>query len=564
MKNWFLALFSLCATGLAGARETGVRLPDIGSSAAAIMSPQEMRDYGASMLHEMRAYNLILDDPLLVDYVSTLGYQLVAHSEKPEQSYTFFVVRDPHINAFAAPGGYIGVNAGLLTQLEQGEVAAVLAHEVAHISQNHLLRAFEDSQKASLPIALAMLGAMLASSGAAGDGAEAALVAGTSLIQQRQINFTRKDEIEADRVGIQTLALAGYDPLLMANSFARMDRIMRPGAGDRGITDLLRTHPVNTDRISDAKARAGTLTSELKDAMARRDSLPPLPTGYWQPPARADDLAPLPSPAPPRLSTTIVRADGEDLYFALMRERARVLAAEQPSALIGFYTGKRSEPGSVAAAAASYGHALALWRFGQGEPARKILAELVDEAPGVLPYQLALAQTEAQAGRRTDSLNRYERLIANSPSNRAIALAYSQTLIEDGKPASGRRAQDLLRPLMAEEVDDPEIYRVFARAAELSGDKVRAAEAYADVALLSGRLEDAMNQLRALTERRDLDYYQRARIDARIAEVTPYVLELRRRGVKPGEQGRLAPAFSCQDSASCTSLSLRRNNPALE
>ena len=124
-------------------------------------------------------------------------------------------------------------------------------------------------------------------------------------------------------------------------------------------------------------------------------------------------------------------------------------------------------------------------------------------------------------------------LIANAPTNRAIALAYAQTLIEDGKGGSARRAQDLLRPLMAEEIDDPEVYRVFARSSELSGDKIRAAEAYADVALLSGRLEDAMNQLRALTERRDLDYYQRARIEARITEVTPYVLELRRRGVKP-------------------------------
>lgn len=561
MRNWFLVLVSLCATGVAGARESGVRLPDIGSSAAAIMSPQQQRAYGASMLHEMRSLNLILDDPLLVDYINTLGYRLVAHSDKPEQAYTFFVVRDPNINAFAAPGGYIGMNAGLITTaVEEGEVAAVLAHEVAHISQDHLLRAFEDSQKASLPIALAMLGAMIAAQGAAGDGAEAAMVAGTSLIQQRQINFTRKDEIEADRVGIQTLARAGYEPQFMASFFARMERTLRPGAGDRGIPDLLRTHPVNTDRISDAKARADQLAAEQKTARAAGNSLP-APTGYWSPPAKPDELAPLPRLAPTEVTANV---HGDGLYFALMRERARVLAADQPSSLIAYYANNRREAGSVAEAAAKYGHALALWRLGQGEPARKILAELSDESPALLPYQLALAQTEAQAGRRTDSLNRYERLIANAPANRAIALAYAQTLIEDGKGGSARRAQDLLRPLMAEEVDDPEVYRVFARSAELSGDKIRAAEAYADVALLSGRLEDAMNQLRTLTERRDLDYYQRARIEARITEVTPYVLELRRRGVKPQDQGRLAPSNSCQDSASCTSVSFRRNNPALQ
>lgn len=559
MRNWFIALLSLCATGPAAARESGVRLPDIGSSASAIMTPQEQRSYGASMLHEMRSYSLVLDDPLLVDYLNALGYRLVAHSDKPDQGYTFFVVRDPAINAFAAPGGYIGVNAGLITTaVDEGEVAAVLAHEIAHISQNHLLRAFEDSQKASLPIALAMLGAMIASQGASGDGAEAAIVAGTSLIQQRQINFTRKDEIEADRVGIQTLARADFDPQYMASFFARMERALRPGAGDRGIPDLLRTHPVNTDRISDAKARADALAEEQKAARARSRSLPPISPGYWLNPPRADDLSPL-----PKLDTTVVTADA-NLYFLLMRERARVLAADQPSALIAYYADNRREPGSVAAAAASYGHALALWRVGQGDKARELLLPLVAEAPGLLPYQLALAQAEAQSGRRTDSLNRYERLVANSPSNRAILLAYAQTLIEDAKLASGRRAQDLLRPLMAEEIDDPEVYRVFARSAELAGDKIRAAEAYADVALLNGRLEDAMNQLRALTERRDLDYYQRARIEARIAEVTPYVLELRRRGIKPRDQGYMAPAFSCQDSNSCASMSSRRNNPALQ
>lgn len=560
MRNWFLVLLSLCATGVAGARESGVRLPDIGSSAAAILSPQEQRSYGASMLHELRSYNMILDDALLVDYINTLGYRLVSRSDKPEQAYTFFVVRDPAINAFAAPGGYIGMNAGLITTaVDEGEVAAVLAHEIAHISQDHLLRAFEDSQKASLPIALAMLGAILASQGAAGDGAEAAMVAGTSLIQQRQINFTRKDEIEADRVGIQTLARADYDPQFMASFFGRMERALRPGAGDRGTPDLLRTHPVSTDRISDAKARADALVLEQKAARERSKALPEMPTRSWLKPQRPDDLSPL-----PRLQTTLVRAPGENLYFALMRERARVLAADQPSNLVSYYAKARVEPGSVAAAANTYGHALTLWRTGQGEAARVLLAPLAEEAPGMLPYQIALAQAEAQAGRRTDSLNRYERLIANSPSNRAIALAYAQTLIEDGKAGSGRRAQDLLRPMMAEEIDDPEVYRVFARASELGGDKVRAAEAYADVALLSGRLEDAMNQLRALTDRRDLDYYQRARIEARIAEVTPYVLELRRRGIKPQDQGRLAPAFSCQDSNSCTSVSLQRNNPALQ
>ena len=559
LRSCLIALASLAATALASARESNVRLPDIGSSAAAIMSPQEERRYGASMLHEMRSLSLVLDDPLLGDYINTLGYRLVAHSDKPDTSYTFFVVRDAGINAFAAPGGYIGVNAGLITTAEsEDEVAAVLAHEIAHITQNHLLRAFEDSQKASLPIALAMIGAMIASSGASGDGAEAALMTGTSLIQQRQINFTRKDEIEADRVGIQTLVRSHFDPQAMAGFFARMERTLRGGGGDGKIPDLLRTHPVTTDRISDAKARAeGVIKTTESDV-----ELPKLGAGNlaYLRDLRDDDFRPARRAQP----VSPERTQARSLTFLLMRERARVLAADQPSVMQTYYASNLKNRPGFDTPANRYGNALALIRTGRPGEAREILAALADAAPSNLPYQIALAQAEAQSGRRNDALTRYEKLVANSPGSTAIALSFAQTLIEDGQGSSARRAQELLRPILATEIDDPEPYRVFARASDLAGDEVRAAEAYADVALLNGRLEDALNQLKALTRRPNLDYYQRARIDARIAEVTPFVLELRHRGTKPADQGRLAPGFSCQDSNSCASMSSVRNNSALE
>ena len=561
LRSCLIALASLAATGLASARESNVRLPDIGSSAAAIMSPQEEARYGASMLHEMRSLSMVLDDPLLGDYINSLGYRLVAHSDKPDTRYTFFIVADSGINAFAAPGGYIGVNAGLITTAQsEDEVAAVLAHEIAHISQNHLLRAFEDSKKASLPIALAMIGAMIASSGASGDGAEAALMTGTSLIQQRQINFTRKDEIEADRVGIQTLVRSHFDPQAMAGFFARMERTLRGGGGDGKIPDLLRTHPVTVDRISDAKARA----EGVEKLVETEAELPALGSGnlaYLRGSPRDDDFRPA-KRAPAQPSTA--RGETRSLTFLLMRERARVLASDQPSVTQTYYASNlKNEPG-FDVPANRYGNALALIRTGRPQEAREILAKLVESQPANLPYQIALAQAEAQSGRRNDALTRYEKLVANSPGSNAIALSFAQTLIEDGQVSSARRAQELVRPILATEIDDPEPYRVFARASDLAGDKIRAAEAYADVALLNGRLEDALNQLKALTRRTDLDYYQRSRIDARIAEVTPIVLELRHRGIKPAEQGRLAPGFSCQDSNSCASMSSVRNNSALE
>ena len=564
LRACLTVLVCIAATGLASARESGVRLPDIGSSAGEMMTPQQERQYGSSMLHEMRSLSMVLDDPLLSEYVNSLGYRLVAHSDKPDNNFTFFFVRDSGINAFAAPGGFIGMNSGLFTTAEnEDEVAAVLAHEIAHISQNHLLRAFEDSQKASLPIALAMIGAMIAASGARGDGAEAALMTGTSLIQQRQINFTRKDEIEADRVGIQTLARSHFDPQAMAGFFSRMERALRGGGGDGRIPDLLRTHPVTVDRISDAKARA-----EGMEKGADVDADPPsinVGLANLRGTSRTDDFRPLPRPAAAKPAESGAGKSAErEQTFLLMRERARALGADQPSAIQAYYASNLARQTGFDTPANRYGNALALIRTGQPGEARKILADLAERAPANLPFQLALAQAEAQSGRRTESLSRYEKLLANSPDSYAIALSFAQTLIEDTQGASARRAQDLLRPILAREIDDPEPYRVFARASELAGDKVRAAEAYADVSLLNGRLEDALNQLKALTKRSDLDYYQRTRIDARIVEVTPIVLELRHRGIKPSDQGRLAPAFSCQDSNSCASVSSRRNNSALE
>ena len=110
--KWLPLLMTAVIAGLAGAEENGVRLPDIGSSAASAISPEEMKDYGASMLHEMRAYNLVFDDPLVSDYLHSLGYRLVSMSDRSDLEFTFFVVRSNEINAFAAPGGYIGVNIG--------------------------------------------------------------------------------------------------------------------------------------------------------------------------------------------------------------------------------------------------------------------------------------------------------------------------------------------------------------------------------------------------------------------------------------------------------------------
>lgn len=508
---------------LAASAQDDVRLPDLGSSANALISDQEALDYGGAMLRQMRALDMVVDDPLVDDYINHLGYRLVAASEKPKDHFAFFVVKDPVINAFAAPGGYIAVNSGLITiTRSESELAGVIAHEIGHITQNHLQRAFEASKKDAPLMALVLLGAIAAGAGAhAGDAAGAILMGGQGAILQKQINFTRKDETEADRVGIQTLAKADFDPNAMAAFFERMSDTLRAGSGGDDVPSLLQDHPVTTTRISDAKARAGALVAMQK----QRPSGTTFNSEQW---ARA--TAPIAYVKDP--TALLAPPSSEDALdtYALMRERVRVLAGDALK-LSSFYAANLPRHG-FDTPANRYGYALALTRSGRGDKAIGVLELMLQSYPGNLILRLAMADARFQAGQRAAALTMYATLNDESPRNPAITLAYAKALIQ-GKAQSSdaRQAAALLRPAL-DTSEDPDIFSTYARASEQAGNSARAGEAYADASYLSGRPFDALEQLKRLLKRDDLDYYARARIQARIVELTPLVMELRKRKVQ--------------------------------
>lgn len=540
-------------TGLAGARDNDVKLPDIGSSAGSVMSPQDQRDYGAQVLHELRSYDMVLDDALLDEYINALGYKLVSDSDRPDLAFTFFVVRDNEINAFAVPGGYIAANAGLIINMSrEDELAAVLAHEISHITQQHLLRAYEDMKKMSIPVMLAMLGVLLASSHSHDDSAQAAIMTGTSLMQQRQINFTRHDEAEADRVGIQTMARAGYDPMAMADTFATLQRVMRVNGVD--VPEFLLDHPVDTSRIADAKSRAQNLTcSTVASAPQQRAREPAGPLNLSLPNPRATEVRADPTDeaaaaasdaatvtvdtrgadgALPKVSVTAcgVHSVAQETYFELMRERARVLVSDAPSKMRAYYADNLTRNAAFDTPSNRYGYALALTRTGESGKAVEELRKLTAREPTSSVFELALADALDQSGAKQASLQAYERLNSNFPGNRAITLAYAESLLKYKDDDSARHAQTLLRPLVERYPADPDLQSTYGHSCELAGDKVRAAEAYAEAAFLNGHAEDALNQLKSLSKQPGLTFYQRSRVDARIAELTPQVLALRKRG----------------------------------
>jgi predicted Zn-dependent protease len=516
----------LCAglTLSAAAQDKDVRLPDLGSSANALISPQEAQDYGAAMLRQMRALNMVLDDPMLDDYINDLGYRLVSGSEKPKEHFQFFIASDNVINAFAAPGGYIAVNSGLIIITNsESELAGVIAHEIGHITQNHLQRAFEASKKDTPLMALILLGAIAAGAGAgAGDAAGAIMMGGQGLLMQRQINFTRKDEIEADRAGIQTLSNVGYDPNAMASFFGRMEDTLRVGSGgDIGdVPALLQDHPVSMDRISDAKARAGALIAQQK----QRPNGSTLDKSQWE-----KSTAPISFVKDPTKIASRDNKGGLDVYL-LMRERVRVLSGDAGTLATYYATNLQNERG-FDTPSNRYGYALALIRSNRGAKAVDELQPVLSAHPDSQVLRLAMADAKLQAGRRAEALTLYAELNQQSPRNRAIAMAYAKALTEGGSQDEARQAASMVLPML-DNNDEPELYRTYARAADKAGDSVRSGEAFADASYLSGRPFDAMEQLKNLLKRPDLDYYARARIQARINELTPLVMELRKRRVQ--------------------------------
>ena len=542
----YLLLAAALSLSLAPIRvpaQDGPRLPDIGSSAGELLTPAKQAEYGAMMLRELRNYGYLLEDPLLDDWLQSLGNRLGTNSDRPEQGYTLFMLKDRQINAFATLGGYIGMNAGLvLTAEREDEVAAVLSHEIAHVTQQHVLRGVERAQRDQVPILLGMLAAIVAAQAAggssSGDATQAAIASGMALIQQNQINYTRSNESEADRLGIRTLSRSGYDVDAMAGFFERMAMAMRGNDGGYTVPDYLRTHPVNTTRISEARQRAEQLkrnTVVTTTAVPGGERTERLDTSRVQAP---------PAPTSNPLLPAGLRLGGFDplevavgAQFGWAQERLRALTANTPDAAIREYEALRRAAPTGLSDPQRYGLALAQLARDPSVAAAE-LAELLQDHPDNLWLALALGQAESRAGKATQANRRFDELLRRLPGSRPVALGYAQVLLEQGGADAGRRAQEVLRPLLARAAADPAFQQAFARASELAGDSPRAAEAYAEAAFLNGRPEQALIQLETLKKRGDLDYVSRSRVDARIAAITPEVLELRRQGIRDPDMQR--------------------------
>src|SRR5690349_16925289 len=233
-------------------------LPDLGDSSQVGFSPAQEKKVGDAIIRQIRAQGGYMNDPEVNDYLNELGHKLVNAGNDAKQDFEFFAVPDSQINAFALPGGYIGVNTGLILLAQnESELASVLAHEISHVTQRHMARMI-DNQKNSMLMTLAglVLAVLASRAGGAngGQGVQAAIASSQALAAQNQLNFTRENEYEADRIGFQRLVAAGYDPQGMAQLMKRLQQSTRFVEGNA--PSYLRTHPITYERIAEAEARA--------------------------------------------------------------------------------------------------------------------------------------------------------------------------------------------------------------------------------------------------------------------------------------------------------------------
>ncbi len=479
------ALLTFAPVG-AIAQSTGSDLPDIGSAANSTMTLNDEYQLGLMVVRGLRDQGLILDDPEVTDYVQSLGSRIVAQIPDSEQRFTFFVVRESSINAFALPGGFIGVNYGLITATaNESQLASVLAHEIAHVTQRHIARSIQAQGRSAMASAAAMLAAILIG---VTTGTPDAMQAGIAIAQgtaaQQQINFTRANEYEADRIGIGFLAAAGFDPNAMPDFFETLGR--RSGLSGIGIPEFLRTHPVTGNRIAESRDRASLLKpSVLPEAAA----------------------------------------------YTFVRERVRVLGAPSGSDLRPYYAALADR--SPLNAAQRYGEALARLGAGDRERAASALVELTASQPQSPMLQAALGQALFAAGQPALARQTLKRALNIAPRNIPLTIRYAEVLLQTGSP---KEAHEVLLDLFNNVPPTPEQIRLTALAASSAGDTGDAYYYMGEYHIASGELMNAVKQLELALADPDISNVQRARFEARMKEVREALVESGRR--RPREASR--------------------------
>jgi len=458
-------------------------LPDLGDESQANLTPAQERKLGESVIRQIRASGGYMDDPEVNDYLNNLGHRLVAALPEAGQDFEFFAVPDSSINAFALPGGYIGVNTGLILLAQnESELASVLAHEISHVTQHHLTRMMS-AQKGSLLLQLAALAVAIAAarsgSSSGGQTASAAIAGAQALGIQSQLNFTREHEYEADRIGFQRLDVAGFDVTSMSTL---MERLQRAGRfADGNAPSYLRTHPITYQRIAEAQSRAqGKPYRQVADS----------------------------------------------LDFHLVRALLRSYQGTAKEAVAGFdhAIAERKYNNEIAA---HYGLVASLLRAADFTRAKAELATLEKMAPPDPMIDAMAAHVSLDAGDLGQAIVRFEAALARYPNKMQLIYDYPDALL------AAKRTRDAVAFLERELVrfpSDGRLHRTAAKAYAELGNRMQQHRHQAELYAWQGDLRGAVVQLELALKAGDGDFYQASVVETRLRALRRELVEQQRAG----------------------------------
>ncbi len=453
-------------------------LPDMGSSTNKILPLAMEQQLGDYYMRILRQHLPIIDDPQIREYINELGFRLVASNDDANnRQFYFFVVNDPSINAFAMPGGYIGINTGLIQNAESiSELAGVMAHEIAHVTQRHLARRMEKQEQISIPILLATLGSVLVMT----QNSEAGIAAMTSLqagASQIMINYTRTNESEADRIGIITLANANFDPTGMSGFFEKLLKLSRY-RGKR--LAFLATHPLNQTRITESRDRARLMKVKVKE---------------------------------------------NNFTFNLFKERHASILPRDNKSLKRTYEKKFANiENKQLSITTEFGYALLLIKLSHYVDALSILKKLHKQYPKNQYFLLALAEAYTKSGDPESAIKLLVKPYRLNPGNDPITMTYSQALLADKQI---KKSLDILYEHLPRVEKEPSIYEIIAEAQSSDGLFKEVHESSGLYLYHSGDLQGALAQFKMAMKGRSDDPYFNSRLLARIKNVQKEIIDTR-------------------------------------
>ncbi|CAM2750815.1 M48 family metallopeptidase [Vibrio mytili] len=446
-----------------------IDLPDIGTAAGSTLSIDQELIYGDAYMRMLRASKPIIDDPVINQYIDTLGHRLVANANDVKTPFKFFMIRDRNINAFAFFGGYVALHSGLFLHAHtESELASVLAHEIAHVTQRHLARSMEEQARRSPATMAALAGALLLSI-ASPEAGMAAITAATAGNMQSQINYTRSNEKEADRFGIATLAKAGFDAKAMPRFFGRLADEYRYASK---LPPMLLTHPLPEDRVADSRQRAETY--------------PPM-----------------------RVVPSI------DYHLARARIVARYAGIDGQAALSWFERTQKKASADIVPSF-DYGRALVYLDTKRLDKAETLLNKLTRQDPNNPFYLDAMSDLYIDKNQPEKAIDMLSKALSRNPQNKVLTINYANALIKANQNAQAVRT---LQRYTHNNPEDANGWQLISQSYHALGRNDEELAARAEILALRANWNKAIQYYSEASKMAKLGSLEQARYDARIDQL---------------------------------------------